>query len=209
MSKSRKKKATHQKKQKEFRAAERRRLSRRRAAWCILVSLLILATLVVIFLLSAEGKEESGGRSGRVTGWLVDLFTGGRLSAADRAAAIRRLGRMVRKLAHMAEYAVLTAECTVLAVILRPTRRKDSRVWAEWILPFAVCLVYAASDEIHQIFSGRGPAVTDVLIDCAGGLIGLGLTHLVVLLITKRRTRRKDRRKESHHADKSRKPARR
>ena len=209
MSKSRKKKAAHQKKQKKFRAAERRRLSRRRAAWCILVSVLIFATLVIIFLLSAEGQQESGDRSGRVTGWLVDLFTGGRLSPAERAAAVRRLGRLVRKLAHMTEYAVLTAECTVLAVILRPARRKGSRVWAEWILPFAVCLIYAASDEIHQIFSGRGPAVTDVLIDCAGGLIGLGLTHLVILLITKRLTRRKDHRKETHHGDKSRKPARR
>ena len=202
MSKSKNKKAAHQKRQKAFRAAERRRLSRRRAVWCILVGVLILATMVVIFLLSEEGKEDSGARSGHVTGWLVDLFTGGRLFPDERTAAIERLGHLVRKLAHMTEYAVLTAECTVLTVILRPTRKKKHQIWPEWVIPFAVCLVYASSDEIHQIFSGRGPAVTDVLIDCAGGLIGLCLTHLIILLIVRGQARRKKNSKESHHADK-------
>jgi VanZ family protein len=46
---------------------------------------------------------------------------------------------------------------------------------------FAVCLAtgYGATDEFHQSFvPGRGPAVTDVLIDALGAGLGAGLRLL-------------------------------
>ena len=37
-----------------------------------------------------------------------------------------------------------------------------------------ICILYAASDEVHQIFvPDRGPAVKDVLIDSAGSSVGV------------------------------------
>jgi VanZ family protein len=67
---------------------------------------------------------------------------------------------ILRKCAHMAEYAVLAV------LILRAT---GSQTWA-----FALAVAYAASDEVHQIFvRGRHGSPVDVAIDAAGALIGL------------------------------------
>ena len=48
--------------------------------------------------------------------------------------------------------------------------------------------VYAASDEIHQAFvPGRGPAVTDVLLDSAGALCGILIVCLIVRAVCRRK----------------------
>ena len=48
--------------------------------------------------------------------------------------------------------------------------------------------LYAASDEIHQSFvPGRGPAVTDVLLDSAGALCGILFIWLLVQAVLRRR----------------------
>ncbi len=74
----------------------------------------------------------------------------------------------LRKLAHMAEYAVLFA-------LLR--RASVGRAAA-----FALSVLYAVTDEWHQSFvPGRAGAATDVLIDAAGAL-----TALVAGVILKR-----------------------
>jgi len=67
---------------------------------------------------------------------------------------------VLRKLAHVTEYAILGA------LLLRALERP---------LPaFAVGVLYAASDEVHQHFvSGRHASPVDVAIDAAGIAIGL------------------------------------
>ena len=69
---------------------------------------------------------------------------------------------VLRKLAHMTEYAVLA----VLFV-----RATASYGWA-----FALAVGYAATDEVHQLFvRGRHGSPVDVGIDAVGALIGLAL----------------------------------
>jgi VanZ family protein len=69
---------------------------------------------------------------------------------------------VLRKLAHMTEYAIL------VALLVRAT---GSYVWA-----FALTVAYAASDELHQHFvRGRHGSPLDVAIDAAGALIGVAL----------------------------------
>jgi len=78
----------------------------------------------------------------------------------------------VRKLAHFTEYAVLF---TVLAVALR---RAYSRLSAASIavISLAVSVVFAASDEFHQIFvAGRTPALSDVWLDSCGALLAASI----------------------------------
>jgi VanZ family protein len=71
---------------------------------------------------------------------------------------------VLRKLAHMTEYAILGA--LLLRAIGRP-------------LPaFAIGVLYAASDEAHQHFvSGRHASPLDVAIDAAGIAVGLAAWH--------------------------------
>ena len=69
---------------------------------------------------------------------------------------------VLRKLAHMAEYAIL-------ALLL--VRATGSYAWA-----FALAVAYACTDEVHQLFvRGRHGSPLDVGIDAIGVLAGLTL----------------------------------
>jgi len=69
---------------------------------------------------------------------------------------------LLRKVAHMTEYAVLAL------LLLRAT---GSYAWA-----FAGAVAYACTDEFHQAFvRGRHGSPVDVAIDALGALIGLTL----------------------------------
>lgn len=44
-----------------------------------------------------------------------------------------------------------------------------------------LCVLYAVTDEVHQAFiPGRGPRVSDVLIDTAGSITGILITKFIV-----------------------------
>ena len=75
---------------------------------------------------------------------------------------------LIRKLAHVAEYVVLSM------LVLRGVRG-DRRGWRlTWALAaLAIALSYAALDEVHQLFvPGRGGSARDVLLDGCGAAIG-------------------------------------
>lgn len=81
----------------------------------------------------------------------------------------------LRKAAHVTEYAILG----VLAV---RTLRHGPWKWRTILVgAWIVASLYAATDEIHQMFvAGRTPKVTDVLLDSAGAAFGIALTALWV-----------------------------
>jgi len=67
---------------------------------------------------------------------------------------------ILRKLAHLTEYAILSA------LLCRALRRPGAAI--------AVAALYAASDEIHQMFvEGRHGALLDVGIDTLGAIAGV------------------------------------
>ena len=59
--------------------------------------------------------------------------------------------------------------------------------WLSW----AGCTLYAATDEIHQLFvAGRTGKWQDVLLDSSGALAGLLLAMFMLWLIRRRRTKK-------------------
>ena len=70
---------------------------------------------------------------------------------------------MVRKSAHMFEFLVLGILVTLL---IGKARFKNC------VMTIAAGVLVASVDETIQIFTGRGPAVKDVMIDTAGFLAG-------------------------------------
>jgi len=71
---------------------------------------------------------------------------------------------VLRKLAHMTEYAVLGA------LLVRAASSEAAA--------FALGVTYAVTDEIHQTFvPGREGAPLDVVIDAAGVALGIALWH--------------------------------
>lgn len=100
--------------------------------------------------------------------------------------AVNRVVVVVRKGAHLTEYAFLA--WLVWRAFRKPVKN-DLRPWswAEARNAMIVVAVYAASDEFHQMFvPNRGAAWHDVLLDCCGGAAGLLL--LWALWFRKRKT---------------------
>jgi VanZ family protein len=84
---------------------------------------------------------------------------------------IRSVHIVMRKCAHVAEYAIL-------ALLLWRALRSGSAVRAKMSMLVAAvllgCAVFAASDEFHQSFvKSRTPSIRDVLLDIVGALVGL------------------------------------
>ncbi len=116
----------------------------------------------VIFWFSAQDGDASGAQSE----FVVDLLAHVGLTGPN-------VELLVRKAAHMTEYAVL---CALLHYALSPSLG-GGRLFACCLL---LCAAYAATDEFHQMFvGGRGPSPVDVAIDSAGAALGGALYALV------------------------------
>lgn len=132
----------------------------------ILVSyVLLLAWMAVIFILSSEGHDISSSRSNtfvhalQSTGvtWQTDFLT-----------------FLVRKSAHITAYCILG--------ILAYNVMRLHRLSTQWriIASSALVVLYAISDEFHQLFvSGRSGEVRDILIDSVAGICGILIAHYI------------------------------
>lgn len=154
-----------------------------RTAFTILLFLTI-TWMLVIFTFSAQPAEESTDTSmfwGRMAGEL--LVPGFKNWPEEKKESFaEKMDYPVRKAAHATEYAILGL---LLFATLYPLDHRDaelikrSRTGAS----FTLGALYAASDEIHQLFvPGRSGQFTDVLIDSGGVLAGILLALLFLHL---------------------------
>lgn len=106
----------------------------------------------------------------------------------DLTVSIRELGLggfaefLLRKLAHLAEYAVLGA---LLLLLLYAVFRGG-----RWLTPAAIAAVFlfAVTDEIRQSYvEGRTPLPEDVLLDTVGACFGSLFALLILLKLRPRR----------------------
>lgn len=146
----------------------------------------VVAWMVVIFLFSAQtgmvSGRLSGGLTARIAAWLTPNWA--LLSEAEQAVRLDVWHLVVRKAAHVTEFAVLGG----LLMNAWARGRQQARVREAGLA--ALCgLLYAALDEFHQMFvPERGPAVTDVLIDFSGVMIGVLLIWWITHAIFKKRS---------------------
>ena len=104
---------------------------------------------------------------------LLKLLTPDQASALN-ADAIGKTNFLIRKCAHLTEYAIL-ALLTARAIQLGQERLK----WQAFVGSLALCAGYACLDEFHQSFvPGRTASIHDVLIDTVGATFALTLMLL-------------------------------
>ncbi len=149
----------------------------------VMLSLCVLGNMILIFCMSAEGTDASADRSNGVTDAVVDVVYPNlnERPIEEQETIFQKTSHLVRKMAHFSEFALL-GFLTALLVRHLSARIRFLRPLLQWTIPAVFCLLYAVSDEVHQIFSGRGPAVKDVLIDFAGALFGQLTAHLLIRL---------------------------
>ena len=126
-----------------------------------------LAWMGVIFMMSAMPGDVSGAQSGRIANLALRAMAF--LFGEDAAAGVSPdvINLLVRKGAHMTEYAVL--------FLLYRRALHVSGARRPGLAALCLCACYAATDEGHQAFvAGRGPSVADVCIDTLGAALAWG-----------------------------------
>jgi VanZ family protein len=135
----------------------------------------VIVWMAVIF--SASGDTKSYQHSSRLIAPIVRwLFPNISPDALDSTVLV------VRKCAHLTEYAVLAL--LFWRAVRKPPRR-DPRPWSWPLAGLAVLFValYAASDEFHQLFvPTRDASLRDVAIDTFGAVLGIILLRGVYRL---------------------------
>ncbi len=144
--------------------------------------LIILAIIWmgVIFMFSAQVSDESKSSSNKVTSAVVNTVISIKkenISEEKRQKIIEDKTFIVRKSAHFTEYFILG----LILILYLQTKEKLATKYI--ILAIIFCVLYATSDEIHQLFvDGRSCKIIDILIDtCGSSLAILGFTSIYKL----------------------------
>lgn len=145
----------------------------------ILLLVLIFATLAFIFTQSSLSKKKSSQQSEAVGDVLEEI-----IPPDTKPGAV--IHKNIRKIAHFVEFWALGAEVAVYSLLF-VKRAKFS------LLTLPLALATALLDETVQIFSKRGPSISDVWLDFSGFLCASALVYGIALLISfiRRKTSKK------------------
>ena len=134
----------------------------------ILNIILLITWMGVIFSFSNDNGSESSSKSERLLIKIVETFKQEELTSSEKEKLINKYGLLIRKMAHMFSYFILS----ILAYLLLRQIYDIKPITIIYTLIF--CFIYACTDEIHQAFiPDRGPSFIDVLIDTCGSLLFL------------------------------------
>ncbi len=144
---------------------------RKKVCW-----ILAICWMAVIFAFSARNASLSTKDSTTVGMWigkfLMPGFSGWEEEKQKDFA--EKIDHTVRKTAHATEYAILGV--LVAGGLVDGSKKRAYRIFVPW----AIGSVYAASDELHQMFvPGRSCQLTDIMLDSFGVLVGVLLAQAV------------------------------
>ena len=139
--------------------------------------LITLSLLLMMFGFSAQEGVQSGSISGKIARPITD-------SLAQRQGLTEKA---YWKLYAQVDFAVRKTALLGLLLTLLLDSYRARWYWLSW----AGCTLYAATDEIHQLFvAGRTGKWQDVLLDSSGALAGLLLAMFMLWLIRRRRAKK-------------------
>ncbi len=133
----------------------------------------VVIWMAVIFIFSHQTGSQSGQLSNTLARFLTKIFQ----RPADQA-AIARFEGVLRTLAHGGIFFILALlTCWAFS-------ETSSAHLRNALLTFIVCALYAASDELHQVFiPGRAGQWSDYLIDMIGVVVAIIFYQLVSTII--------------------------
>jgi VanZ family protein len=137
---------------------------------------------LLYFYNSTVKSEESNAESNAIAGSLQPKVD------PNGTIQIKTFREIVRKAAHVLEFAALGVWFSLMALLL--SRGVWRPVWEHISAPLFATLMTAVTDEFIQSFTGRTSSLKDVLIDFAGGLVGFFLTAGIYALVSSARRRR-------------------
>ncbi len=134
-----------------------------------------LIWIILIFILSHQDGVSSSNLSESVKAFIKKILQ--LLYLANEGTGQGAWGWLIRKIAHMTEYAVLFLQ-TFRVIVLYKTRAMSLGY------SLAFCLLYSLSDEFHQTFiPGRTGTLRDVVIDMMGASMMLVMIKVFYMSI--------------------------
>ena len=129
----------------------------------VLAWTLLILWMLFIFIMSSFNGVMSSNQSGSIATVIYNIFN---ISNTAKVSFI------IRKCAHVSEFFILG----ILVINLI----SKYNVKYSYLISFIVCVLYASSDEFHQLFvPGRSGQVTDIFIDMIGVVLGLSIYCLI------------------------------
>ena len=146
----------------------------------VIYFLLVLTWMIVIFKFSNEPAEVSGNTSLNVTRVIVELVENKETPEEQRIEKINQLDPIIRKIAHFALFAI--GGFIIMLFINTYDTKQNKKI----IISVIIGIIYACTDEIHQIFiPGRSGQITDVIIDSFGIIVGTYISLLIINVLNK------------------------
>ena len=144
----------------------------------------IVAILIMLFMFlsSAQNAEASSATSGGFIKIFLSLFYPefNLSNNVVQAEIIKGLQYLFRKAAHFSSYFGLGFSLSVAI------HTYDIKSICKFLLPVFISLIYAITDEIHQLFiPGRAGRISDVLLDLSGALLGTVIVLIIVFFYKK------------------------
>ena len=152
----------------------------------VLSVLAVLGCILAIFIFSSQTSAVSNTHSKAVARAILEAaglnWEGGGDEAAIYAPfSLEDFNLILRKCSHAGIYLVLAVFTMVFASVYG---WKDKR---SVFITFFICSLIAVSDEIHQGFvQGRTPQAADVLLDCAGAVLGIAAFAIAKRILKER-----------------------
>lgn len=144
----------------------------------ILIVLLVIL-LGVIFSFSNQDGEKSTSVSRGITERIIEHIEEiQKLDGYQKENALLRIEAVIRKIAHFSLYTLVGI--IVMGLMQVCNLKEKNKI----LCTLGIGVMYAISDEVHQIFiPERTAKVTDVLIDSAGVLVGICIVLLIIRII--------------------------
>ncbi len=111
---------------------------------------------------------------------VIDLSDNPEIAETEIINIAEKLNNLIRKLAHFGIYMIFG----ILVFLLLKCYCESKNA----VIPaLIICLIYAISDEIHQLFiPGRAGKILDIGIDFMGSLTGVFLVFILCFLLRKK-----------------------
>ena len=148
--------------------------------------ILMIVNCVTIFIFSNQNGEESGNLSGSILKDIIDVLPNTKeLDESEKEILVEKFQVVIRKGAHFSIYTLLG----FLTMGFVNTFNIDNK--KKVIFSFLFGVLYAVTDEIHQLFSsGRTAKLLDVGIDSLGVIFGILIISFIIYLINRKKDKK-------------------
>lgn len=149
----------------------------------IIFIVLIIINCITIFIFSNQNGDDSTKTSDFVTDFIVNIISNiNKMGDNEKITLAAQMSPYVRKIAHYSIYFILG----FLSMNYMNTFRGRGFYQKE-LVSFLLCVFYAITDEIHQLFiNERAGQITDVYIDSLGALTGIFVAIFIIVAIRKK-----------------------